>query len=148
MKASNEYLEYGSRTWDTVCLTPNFSLLLTGIGVYVPSSGGGEVTIKVDARPLTEPLKPIDVETPLESLRDDGDPPTFTIFSRKPFFIAAGELWEIVLNVSTNRRRFDPFSDNRTWVCDVLFYSFHREFKKFLHIGTDGNRRHQAVCNT
>jgi len=60
-QASKDYLEHRPRTWDTVCLTPNFHLLITAIGVFVPSSGGSEVIIKVDARPLEDPLRPIDV---------------------------------------------------------------------------------------
>lgn len=58
------------------------------------------------------------LETPLESQRNEHAdfPPTFTIFPRRPFFIKAGEQWEIVLNVSTNQRRFNPYSDNVTWV--------------------------------
>eukprot|EP00093_Oithona_nana_P003798 03798.XXX_170840_169792_1 [CDS] Oithona nana genome sequencing. len=59
-KASKDVLEHRPRTWDTVSLTPNFHLLITAIGVYVPSSGGSEVVIKVDARPLKDPLRPID----------------------------------------------------------------------------------------
>merc|ERR1711983_211124 len=52
-----------------------------------------------------------------ESQRDEHAdlPPTFTIFPKKPFFVKAGEQWEIVLNVSTNQRRFNPSTDNTSW---------------------------------
>ena len=49
----------------------NFDLLLTGIGVFSPSTGGGEVIISVDARPLQDPLRPLDLVTCLDSIDDD-----------------------------------------------------------------------------
>ena len=66
--------------WDTVSLKSNFDLLLTGIGVFSPSTGGGEVIISVDARPLQDPLRPLDLVTCLDSIDDDEH--TMTIFSK------------------------------------------------------------------
>ena len=47
-------IEHTKRGWDTLCLKSNFNVLLTGVGVFSPSTGQAEVTINVDARPLTE----------------------------------------------------------------------------------------------
>ena len=60
----------------------NCDIFLTGVGVYVPTSGdeGGESLICVDARPLEKPLRPLDVETELNSMLED--PNTMTIFSK------------------------------------------------------------------
>ena len=61
-------------------LRSNFDLLLTGIGVFSPSTGDGEVIISVDARPLQDPLRPLDLVTSLDSIDEDID--TMTIFSK------------------------------------------------------------------
>jgi hypothetical protein len=79
-KKSDSVIEHTNRLWDTVSLKSNFDLLLTGIGVFSPSTGGGEVIISVDARPLQDPLQPLDLVTCLDSIDDDEH--TMTIFSK------------------------------------------------------------------
>ena len=79
-KKSDSVIEHTNRLWDTVSLKSNFDLLLTGIGVFSPSTGGGEVIISVDARPLQDPLRPLDLVTCLDSIDDDEH--TMTIFSK------------------------------------------------------------------
>ena len=80
-KKSDSVIEHKNRLWDTVSLkSNNFDLLLTGIGVFSPSTGGGEVIISVDARPLQDPLRPLDLVTCLDSIDDDEH--TMTIFSK------------------------------------------------------------------
>lgn len=80
-KKSNHVIEHGNRIWDTLSIKTDRNLLLTGVGVYSPTSGGNsQVVINVDARPLKEPLRPLDLATPLDSMTDDSD--TLTIFSK------------------------------------------------------------------
>ena len=75
-------IDHHKRIWDTISIKSNCDILLTGVGVYVPSTGGSdcENLICVDARPLEEPLRPLDIETKLESILEN--PQTMTIFSK------------------------------------------------------------------
>ena len=78
MQLSKSIIEHKKRIWDTVSLKSNCDILLTGVGVYTPT--GSEALICVDARPLEEPLRPLDVETKLDCIEDDSN--TITIFSK------------------------------------------------------------------
>ena len=62
-------------------------MLLTGVGVFPPLAIGtnAEAVISVDARPLTQPLRPLDLATRLDSI-SDSDSSTLTIFSRVGIF--------------------------------------------------------------
>jgi hypothetical protein len=74
-------IDHKSRIWDTVSFRTSEDVLLTGVGVYGPFTGeNNEAIICVDARPIEDPLRPLDVATELDSIYDDKD--TLTIFSR------------------------------------------------------------------
>ena len=75
-------IDHNKRIWDTFSLKSNCDILLTGVGVYVPTSGDvdEESLICVDARPLETLLRPLDVETELNAILED--PNTMTIFSK------------------------------------------------------------------
>ena len=55
-------------------------MLLTGVGVFTPI--GGQSIICVDARPIEDPLQPLDVKTQLDSEYGDSDKSTITVFSK------------------------------------------------------------------
>lgn len=74
-------LEHRNRTWDSILVQTNRSILLTGIGVYSPQ-GGAEKVISVDARPFVDPLRPLDVETKLSSEFEDGSKKAISIFAK------------------------------------------------------------------
>jgi len=59
-KQSGAVTEHKRRIWHSLSLMVDRRIVLVGVGVYYPS---GLTTICVDARPLTEPLRPIDVAT-------------------------------------------------------------------------------------
>ena len=100
---------------------------MTGVGIYVPHGGsggnGGETLICVDARPLVDPLRPLDVATELDSEYGNEEETELSIFSRvssekyhfphdlkyyfqKPFVIMANEWWEVALNVSSIKKKY------------------------------------------
>ena len=81
-----------------------------GVGVYLPS---GETTICLDARPLTEPLRPIDVSTELHSSEEEGGT-CLTLYGGKTtsgrpfrFLLEPGEWWELVLNIHLQKGAYD-----------------------------------------
>lgn len=98
-------LEHRNRTWDSILVQTNRSILLTGIGVYSPQ-GGAEKVISVDARPFVDPLRPLDVETKLSSEFEDGSKKAISIFAKVPFVINANCLWEVALNISASHNTF------------------------------------------
>ena len=55
-------------------------MLLTGVGVFTPI--GGQSIICVDARPIEDPLRPLDVKTQLDSEYGDSEKSTITVFSK------------------------------------------------------------------
>ena len=57
-------------------------ILLTGVGIFTPLSGGAESLVSVDARPLEDPLRPLDVSTKLESEYGDEAHATISVFSK------------------------------------------------------------------
>ena len=77
---SDNVIEHTNRCWDTLCIRADFDVLLIGIGVFSPSTGQAEVTISVDARPLIEPLRPLDLTTRLDCVSDDKE--SLTIFAK------------------------------------------------------------------
>ena len=82
LKAKSEgFLEHQRRIWDTISFRSTRPLLLTGVGVFTPV-GTNAWTIYVDARPITDNLRPLDVETKLESKYGDFEKSTITIFSK------------------------------------------------------------------
>ena len=68
--------------WDNLSLKSSKDILLTGIGVYLPYTSNCEALICVDARPLEKPLRPLDVETKLDSIDDNYSLGTTTIFAK------------------------------------------------------------------
>ena len=54
---------------------------MTGVGVFTPV-GADAWTIYVDARPIDDNLRPLDVKTKLESEYGDSEKSTITIFSK------------------------------------------------------------------
>ena len=73
-------MEHRSNIWDTISFKSSKPLLLTGIGVFTPL--GAQTIVCVDARPIEEPLRAIDVKTELESEYGDSEMSTTTIFSK------------------------------------------------------------------
>jgi len=99
--------EHKRSIWHSLSLMVDRRIVLVGVGVYYPS---GQTTICVDARPLTQPLRPIDVSTELESDEEEyGD--CITLFTKpgtqKPFqFVLEPNVWwEVVLNISLQAGR-------------------------------------------
>ena len=84
---SGELLEHRRAIWDTISLNISRPSLLTGVGVFSPQGGGSESIVCVDARPLVEPLRELDVATRLEAenfVGPDGveDERRITVFSK------------------------------------------------------------------
>jgi len=112
-KQSGAVTEHKRGTWHSLSLMVDRRIVLVGVGVYYPS---GQTTICVDARPLTEPLRPIDVTTELES-EEEEDSTCITLFTKrgtqKPFqFVLEPNVWwEVVLNISRQAGR------GEVWAC-------------------------------
>jgi len=112
-KQSGAVTEHKRGIWHSLSLMVDRRIVLVGVGVYYPS---GETTICVDARPLTEPLRPIDVSTELES-EEEEDGTCITLFTKrgtqKPFqFVLEPNVWwEVVLNISRQAGR------GEVWAC-------------------------------
>ena len=82
MKPKSEgFIEHQRRIWDTISFRSTRPLLLTGVGVF-PPVGSHAWTIYVDARPIDDNLRPLDVKTKLESEYGDSEKSTITIFSK------------------------------------------------------------------
>ena len=79
-------LEHKRQLWDSISLRSDSAILLTGVGIYVPHGGsggvGGETLICVDARPLVDPLRPLDVASVLDSEYGNEEETELSIFSR------------------------------------------------------------------
>ena len=75
-------------------------MLLTGIGVFTPI--GGQSIICVDARPIEDPLRPLDVKTKLDSEYGDAEKSTITVFSKvcSNYFNDCSSLYKYVNNES------------------------------------------------
>jgi len=112
-KQSGAVTEHRRGKWHSLSLMVDRRIVLVGVGVYYPS---GQTTICVDARPLTQPLRPIDVSTELES-EEEEDGTCITLFTKrgtqKPFqFVLEPNVWwEVVLNISLQAGR------GEVWAC-------------------------------
>lgn len=102
--------EHRRRTWDTLSIMADRRVLLVGVGLYLPS---GQTTICLDARPLAEPLRPIDVSTELDSSEEEGGT-CLTLYGGKTtsgrpfrFLLEPGEWWELVLNIHLQKGAYD-----------------------------------------
>ena len=76
-----QFQEHQSRIWDTISFRTTRPILLTGVGVFTPVGSDCWISY-VDARPIEEPLRQIDVKTKLDSEYGDSDKSTITIFSK------------------------------------------------------------------
>ena len=113
-------LEHRRNVWDSISLMADTAVLITGVGVYSPS---GHTQVCVDARPIEDNLRPIDVATLLDSSEED-EGRVMTLFGRpkmettgKPFrfHLLPGQWWELMLNIKPASRSYDPMSGNTTW---------------------------------
>ena len=77
---SDGFLEHQRKIWDTISFRSSRPILLTGVGVFTPI--GAETIICVDARPIEDILRPLDVQTKLESEYGDPEKCTITVFSK------------------------------------------------------------------
>ena len=77
---SDDFLEHQRKIWDTISFRSSKPMLLTGVGVFTPI--GAQSIVSVDARPIEDPLRPIDVETKLECEYGDSEKSTITVFSK------------------------------------------------------------------
>ncbi|XP_059091699.1 uncharacterized protein LOC131887181 isoform X2 [Tigriopus californicus] len=109
--APGSLLEHRNCTWDSLLVQVDRPILLTGMGVYAPQ-GASETIISVDARPFVFPLRPLDVETKLNSEFEDSTNKVIGIFAKVPFVIDSNSLWEMALNISTSR---SAFSNRTIW---------------------------------
>jgi len=109
--------EHRRRVWDSLSIMADKRVVIVGVGVYTPS---GETTICVDARPITDPLRPIDVSTELESDSEE-DGRCLTLYGKpgspKPFrfVLEAGEWWEFILNIQLRPGSHDPMGGGTVW---------------------------------
>lgn len=93
--------EHRRNVWDSISVMADTRVVIVGVGVYTPS---GNTQVCVDARPLEDNLRPIDVATELDSSYEE-DGKVMTLFgkqgSRKPFrfLLEPGQWWEIMLNI-------------------------------------------------
>ena len=77
---SDDFLEHQRKIWDTISFRSSRAMLLTGVGIFTPI--GGQSIICVDARPIEDPLRPLDVKTKLDSEYGDSEKCTITVFSK------------------------------------------------------------------
>lgn len=110
-------MEHRRCIWDSISLKADQSVLLTSVGVYTPS---GSTAVAVDARPIEDNLRPVDMATELDSCyEEDGN--TMSLYGKegsgKPFsfHLEADQWWEIILNISPQRRGFDSLSGGTIW---------------------------------
>ena len=103
--------------WDSVSVMSDTAVVIVGVGVYSPS---GQTQVSVDARPLEDNLRPIDVSTLLDSWEED-EGRVMTLCNRpgshKPFrfHLNPGQWWEIMLNIKPAKAGYDPMSGNTCW---------------------------------
>ena len=125
------YTEHRRNIWDSLSVKCDQSVLIVGVGVYSPS---GHTQVCVDARPLEDNLRPIDVATELDSINEE-DGNIMTLFgkpgSTKPFRfrLEAEQWWELMLNISPVKTGYDPVSGGCVWAArggagDTLEYVF------------------------
>ena len=111
------YTEHRRNVWDSLSLKADAPVLIVGIGVYSPS---GHTQVAVDARPLEENLRPIDVSTELDSSNEE-EGNIMTLYgkpgSMKPFRfrLEAEEWWEMMLNIRPVRTGYDPVTGGSVW---------------------------------
>ena len=111
------YTEHRRNIWDSLSVKCDQSVLIVGVGVYSPS---GHTQVCVDARPLEDNLRPIDVATELDSINEE-DGNIMTLFgkpgSTKPFRfrLEAEQWWELMLNISPVKTGYDPVSGGCVW---------------------------------
>lgn len=109
--------EHRRNVWDSISVMADTRVVIVGVGVYTPS---GNTQVCVDARPLEDNLRPIDVATELDSSYEE-DGKVMTLFgkqgSRKPFrfLLEPGQWWEIMLNIKPASKSYDPMSGNTCW---------------------------------
>ena len=113
-------LEHRRSVWDSISLMADTEVLITGVGVYSPS---GHTQVCVDARPIEDSLRPIDVATLLDS-SDEEEGRVMTLFGRprmettgKPFrfHLLPGQWWELMLNIKPASRSYDPMHNGHLW---------------------------------
>ena len=80
--------------------------MLTGIGVYLPYTSNCEALICVDARPLEKPLRPLDVETKLDSIDDPDTWGTTTIFAKVNNAMVLFISWSDYYDFSIGKKHF------------------------------------------
>lgn len=111
------YTEHRRNVWDSLSIKCDAPVLIVGVGVYSPS---GHTQVCVDARPLEDNLRPIDVSTELDSFNEE-DGNIMTLFgkpgSNKPFRfrLEAEQWWELMLNIGPMKRGYDPVSGGSVW---------------------------------
>ena len=109
--------EHRRNVWDTISVKANMPVVIVGVGIYSPS---GVTTICVDARPIEDPLRPIDVSTELDSCYEE-DGTITTLFgkadSKKPFrfYLEPNKWWEIMLNIRQQKGSYDPMGGGTIW---------------------------------
>ena len=116
-------ISHTKRIWDNVSLKSNKDILLIGIGVYLPYTSNCEALICVDARPLEKPLRPLDVETKLDSIDDNYSCGTTTIFAKvNKWYPSSDKTFELVIRMHFH------FSCFLYWLSQNLtcFYSIQR----------------------
>ena len=70
--------EHRRNVWDSISVKASVAVVIVGVGVYSPS---GVTTICVDARPIEDNPRPIDVSTELDSCYEENGVVT-TIFGK------------------------------------------------------------------
>ena len=111
------YTEHRRNLWDSLSVKCDQDVVIVGVGVYSPS---GHTQVCVDARPLQDNLRPIDVSTELDSM-DEEEGAIMTLFgkpgSSKPFRfrLEAEQWWELMMNISPVKRGYDPVSGGCVW---------------------------------
>ena len=93
------------------------AVVIVGVGIYAPN---GMTTICVDARPIEDNLRPIDVSTELDSCHEENGA-IMTLFgkpgSKKPFrfILEANKWWEFMLNIKQQKGSYDPMGGGTIW---------------------------------
>ena len=111
------YTEHRRNVWDSLSLKSDVPVMIVGIGVYSPS---GHTQVSVDARPLEDNLRPIDVSTELDSSNEE-EGNIMTLYgkpgSTKPFRfrLEAEQWWELMLNIRPVRTGYDPVTGGSVW---------------------------------
>ena len=138
--------EHRRSVWDSISVKSDKRVVIVGVGVYTPS---GQTQVCVDARPIEDNLRPIDVSTQLDSC-DEDDGRAMTLFgkpgSTKPFrfLLEPGQWWEIMLNIKPVNNGYDPMSRNTCWTArgsggldEVLRWNHNFLIFKYCKVGNE-----------